>query len=188
MKYGSAEKWMVLLTALCGMLLPSCSFLPRDLTFSKGNLVSFGYQESFLQIPCYYTVEIGQADHPYRGEPAVSLRLPDGTLIRTDRFNADLLREKSERSIIDPPLRIDQQGWSKGIEEIRIGGYRFLVEGGKVVWFGVYAWINHKNVEPAPVIGDAEGSTFYQMPLTEAELTRLFGKPDRLSHDYGGPL
>ncbi len=188
MKTENVNPWLAICACMCSILLTSCSPFPRTLTFAKDNLVSRGTQGSFSLASRYESIEFGRPDLPYGGNPVISLSLPDGTVIRTDHFDIDLLRKKSDRIIIDPRMRIEQQGWPKGIEEIRVGGFLFLVAAEKVVWFGVYSRINHEQIMPAPEIGDAQGLDYHRMPFTEATLIRLFGKPETLHKDLGDLL
>ena len=168
--------------AVLVVLLAACSVFPRAITYRRPGIVGHGTQGAWSTRIRYYAVEIGDPSRPVAACTVVTLKLPDGTTVRTDRLDLSTLKKLSAQISRNPPLR-SGHGWPSGLEEIRIGDYSFLVVQGKVVSVLVGAGRPSDPAASTLEIGDAQGMLFYSLPLAHKQLTRLFGKPETLSKD-----
>jgi hypothetical protein len=136
----------------------------------------------------YDRVEIGTPGQPFEGRPVVTLLLSNGTSLRTDRLDADGLRACAQRSTRNPRLWIDQRGWPRGVEEIAIDGYRFLVLRDKVIAVFMATQWDFGDTTPPPTIADGAAREFHRLPLDEKTLNALFGEADVRFEDFADPL
>ena len=172
----------ITLVAILVVPLVACSVFPRRITYRSPGIVGHGTQDAWSTRIRYYALEIGDPSQPVSACQVVTLKLPDGTTLRTDQLDVPQLMKLSARIYKDPPLR-SGHGWPSGLEEICIGNYSFLVVEGKVVSVLVGAGRTADPAESALEIGDAQGTLFYNLPLAHRQLTHLFGKPETLSKD-----
>ncbi|HEY5657132.1 MAG TPA: hypothetical protein VIY27_05040 [Myxococcota bacterium] len=189
---GAAAIVALLLTAT------DCALLPKLLRYHRGNVTAIGYAESSFSRAAFSEIQIGTPGHPFRGEPVLTLELPDGSRVRTDRLDAVDLRARADRVVphgaeLGPAtwlLSVGEEGWRPGVEEIVLGGYRFLVLEGEVVGIGIRARrdVYRGFLEPRPAIAGASGEVFHRLPLDRKTLIALFGKPDALYEDLADPL
>ena len=162
--------------------LAACSVLPRTITYRRPGIVGKGTQGAYTTRIRYYSIEIGDPSRPVAACTVVTLKLPDGTTVRTDRLDLSMLKKLGARTSQNPPLR-SGHGWPSGLEEIRIGDHSFLVVQGEVVSVLIGAGRPSDPAASVLEIGDAQGMLFYSLPLAHKQLTRLFGKPETLSKD-----
>ena len=173
-------QWTLL--ALLFLLLAACSVFPRRITYRSPGVAGSGTQGAYSTRILYDSLEIGSPERPLESVSAVTLKLPDGTTLRTDRLDVSGLRKGSTRILQHPPLRADR-GWPSNLEEICLGAYSFLVVEGKVVSILIGSGRPSGPAHPPAEIGDAGGTAFYRFPLTQKQLVRLFGKPETLHKD-----
>jgi len=188
------------LTALAALVLAAagCALLPKLLRYHWANVTAIGYAESSFSAASVSEIQIGTPGSPFRGEPLLTLELPDGSRVRTDRLDAADLRARADHVFAHPEgvgaagwlLPVGEQGWRPGVEEIVLGGYRFLVLDGEVVGIRISARsdVYRGFLEPRPAIADAAGEVFHRLPLNRRNLIALFGKPDALYEDLADPL
>ena len=162
--------------------LVACSVFPRTITYRRPGIVGHGTQGAWSTRIRYELLQIGDPGMPLAACQVVTLKLPDGAIVRTDRLDIAALVKLSAHIYKDPPMR-SGAGWPAGLEEIRIGDTSFLVAEGQVVSVLVGAGRVSDPAASALQIGDAQGTFFYNLPLAHKQLTRLFGKPDTLSKD-----
>jgi hypothetical protein len=166
----------------------ACLVLPYRLTYRRANVTAHGYRPAWSLGGSFDRIEIGTPEQPFRGEPALVLELPDGSQLRSDRLEPTALRARAERVVRDPRIWIEQEGWPVGIEEIALGGYRFLVRDDQVVAiFAASHWYG-REVRPAPALALAEGGPFHRLPLARGSLIALLGEPETLVEDVADLL
>jgi hypothetical protein len=173
---------LLILVAMLIVPLVACSVFPRIITYRSPGIVGHGTQGAWSTRIRYHSVEIGNPGRPVAACPVVTLKLPDGTIVRTDRLDVTQLLQVSAHLYEDPPLR-SAAGWPSGLKEIRIGDYGFLVVEGKVVSVLVGSGRASNPAASTLAIGDAQGTLFYDFPLAPKHLTHLFGKPHSVSKD-----
>jgi len=171
------------LLAAWALLAGGCLLLGWRLTYHRANVTAYGSRPPGLAGDSFDRIEIGAPERPFQGEPVLTLELPDGTTLRTDQLDVAALRARAERVTRDPRLWVEQHGWPAGIEEIALGGYRFLARDDRVVAIVLLSWWNGEEVRPAPAIAEADGRTLHRLPLDRRTLVALFGEPEHLSVD-----
>jgi hypothetical protein len=153
----------------------SCSLLPRAVEYVNANVHCFGTQEHALKKLEYSTIWMGTPQQPYSGEPVVTLRLPGGITVRSDQLDVAWLRTNSDRKASRRARSLlVEQGWPVNSEELALHSYRFVVLDSRVLALGFGMW------EPSspPMIGDADGRAFHQLPLQNEVILQLFGPPE----------
>jgi len=179
-------KWTAPLLCV-GVLIAGCAVLPREVTFVRGNIRCEGLQDDLFSATKYSTVWVGTAREPYSGSPRLTLRFPDGVAVRTDQLEVNWLRARADQST---PRRasslLAEQGWAAGSEELSVAGYRFVVQGDKVLSFGIGFDPLHQQLRPE--FGDADGKVFHRPPFREGDLVALIGPPDNVRKRIAGGL
>ncbi len=187
-------------TALAALVIAAagCVLLPKLLRYHRANVTAIGYAESSFSAASFSEIQIGRPGSPFRGEPVLTLELPDGSRVRTDRLDAADLRARADRVSVHPEgmgaagwlLPVGEQGWRAGVEEIVLGSYRFLVLDAEVVGIRISAGreVYRGFLEPRPAVADAAGEVFHRLPLDRKTLIALFGRPDALYEDLADPL
>jgi len=140
---------------------------------------------------------VGCPSMPYTGDPALLIRLPDGTVVNTATIDVGNLKAKA-KSITDltgarfcdigtPSMDLDENAkWPDGAQELQIYGCLFRVHSNRLIGFEIfyhdlkeepYERINYGTI---PAISRPGEVTMYQFPLKQSEVIRIFGKPDRI--------
>jgi hypothetical protein len=160
-------------------LVTGCALMPRTVEFSRGNVQSRGTQDHLFTATEYSSLWIGTPAEPYAGQPPLTLRFPDGTSLRSDRLDVFWLKMHADRTAPRrAPSLLAEQGWPANTEELAVGGFRFVVQGDRILGFG-FGLLDSRE-PPAAEIGDAEGQVFYRSPFRKAALVALFGPADRI--------
>lgn len=171
-------------TVLLAVSVAACTLLPKRLTYERANVIAHGERAAgVMSGASYYRIDIGSPERPFRNEPALTLLLADGSLLRTDRLDVAVLRARAQRITREPRLWIDQEGWPGGIEEIAIDGYRFLVLDDAVVAVLMATRWNFGDTTPPPTVAGADATVFHRLPLDQKTLVALFGEPEALFED-----
>lgn len=177
-----------LLAMLC-VSIAACTLLPKRLTYQRANVVAHGERATGVATRgSYYRIEIGTPERPFRGEPVLTLLLSDGSSLRTDRLDVAVLRTRAQRITREPRLWIDQGGWPRGIEEIAIDGYRFLVRDDAVVAVFMATRWDFDDTTPPPTVAAPDATVLHQLPLDLKTLVALFGEPETLFEDLSDLL
>jgi len=165
-------------------LVSGCVLMPRAVEYVHGNVRSLGTQDNLFAAAEYSSLWIGTPLEPHAGWPSITLRFPDGTSVRSDRLDVAWLRANADSAAPRrAPSLLAEHGWLADAEELAVGGFRFVVQAGRVVGFGFDRLDSRET--PAPEIGATEGLVFHRPPLRESALVALFGPLDRYGHQAG---
>ena len=182
----SCVRWTASLLCV-GVLVAGCAVLPREVIFVRGNIRCEGVQDDLFSATKYSTVWVGTSREPYSGSPRLTLRFPDGVAVRTDQIEVNWLRARADHST---PRRASSllvdQGWAAGSEELSVAGYRFVIQGEKVLGFGIS--FDPLCQQLRPPLGDASEKVFLRPPFRERDLVALFGRPDTVRKRIAGGL
>lgn len=185
----SGLPWRMALAAMLCVFMAACTVLPKRLTYRRANVVAYGERRAGVATRASYDrIEIGTPEQPFRGEPALTLLLDDGSSLRTDRLDVAVLRERAQRITLEPKLWIDQGRWPQGVEEIAIDGYRFLVLDDAVVAVLMATRWDFDETTPPPTIAGPDAAVHHRLPLDLKSLVSLFGEPETLSEDVADLL
>lgn len=124
-------------------------------------------------VASYYQVEIGQPLDPHA--PRIWLKLPEGKIIDRPWFNFNFLQQAG---FVNAPDKEYQPGSPYSQELVR-SGVAFCFS------YGTLELIRFTETAGTPVgIGLEHGKEFYSLPLSQQQLEKLFGKPDRMSDKF----
>ena len=122
----------------------------------------------------YSSIIIGQPGAPLDGKFMFSIRLNNGTILKsTDFYYAQISSCAKEVK----PFRKNNE-WGEEIKEFTIDGMCFVFLKEHCVSFRAN-YVKLPDKIYAPEIGTADKKEFYKMPLSEVQLEHIFGKPER---------
>ena len=123
----------------------------------------------------------------------LTLRMPDGKLLRTSEITPEVVwpytffshignkfPHTSVHGRVQFGVLFDCSFWASG------GGYNFEFQDGRLVAVGAGGNNPSRPESCRPGIGNADGTIMYWMPLTEKQLTNLFGPFLRKEEVWGG--
>jgi hypothetical protein len=115
-------------------------------------------------------------------DSALTLRMPDGQQLRTDAFTPEVVwpytffgkiggkfPTNNVKAQVHYEVLFDCTFWTSG------GGYSFEFQNGRLVALDAAGDSANRPESCRPGIGNADATVMYAMPLTEEQLTNLFG-------------
>ncbi len=124
-------------------------------------------------VASYYQVEIGQPLDPHA--PRIWFKLPEGKIIDRPWF---VFKYLEQAGFVNLPDKEYQPG-SPYSHELTRSGVAFCFS------YGTLEMIRLTETAGIPVgIGLEHGKEFYTLPLSQEQLEKLFGKPDRMSDKF----
>lgn len=138
----------------------------------------------------YSNLLIGSPNCPYNGDPALVILLPSGTEVNLTEISTDQLKKQvssvsSVGGYVFTDIGSDSLAagsrWPAGTERLQIQSWVFFVHDDRILSFRVYyrsdrwKWAGQK-----PALRAASEAVFYEFPLNQKEVIRVFGKPDKI--------
>ncbi len=172
--------WIAVVALVGGfLLLRSCQ---NVWLYDKGNIRFFS-----LWGTQYQSLVVGTPTRPYRGEPAMLVRLSDETVIDLDQIEVVQLIGKCKgrsslsgmpfSSMGSPPMEPDTK-WPDGTLRLQDESRVFIVHDGKLMSFQL-SWGETDEGRP-PEIADKRTGQWHQLPLSELAVIELFGAADQI--------
>ncbi len=156
--------------------LSACAHVSR---FEKDALVAHGEVLNGATEPLYYSIYVDCSRAVDTCILNASLKLtPDAEPLTLLQMRPDLVARYL--SIFIPPANWPQQWKEKAKDEDAYagGGFHIRFKNGSLLSVGICS--HCAGGREHPVVGTPDGHRFYSLPLTEQQLTEVFGKPDRL--------
>lgn len=158
-------------------MLPSGCLVSQLAHYERDDMSAVGTRPP-LSRSRFHEVTFGTPERPWDGSPAFTLVLPDGRKIASAELTPAFVRSLPESSEGGA-----WRGWGPHVVGIVAEPYAFALLGDRVVAIRAYAYRHDgSKVAFTPVLGDASGKHMVRFPLSYDELTRLVGKPERLTH------
>jgi len=123
----------------------------------------------------FYSLTIGSPASPLAQNATFTVCLSDKTVLRPADFSRDRI-ERLATSRTTPPAK---DGWGEGAVDFSFEGISFIFANSICLCFRAN-WVRLPSATYAPQIGTADGKRFYRMPLSQAQVEEIFGKPDRV--------
>lgn len=160
---------------LAGMLW-ACANVSR---LEKGSLVAHGELLDGAQVPLYYSIWI-DVNKP------VDTRIMDAHVkFRKDAPPLKLSALRPELVAQYLPLFTPPPQWpdylkqkAKEDDAYSGGGFHVTFKNGRLLSVGLCSHCAEGRAYP--VVGRPDGQKFYELPLTEGQVTEIFGSPDRI--------
>jgi hypothetical protein len=126
-------------------------------------------------VASYHEIEIQEPAAV--GAPGVLLQLPNGRVLDRKSFTYDTLKQAG---LISPEGQ-DYQPGNTYSNELSRYGLSFFFLNGRLMLLRL-----SETTGPGPAVGIAgeRSKQFYHLPMTEDELHRLFGRPDRSKDEF----
>ncbi len=172
--------WIAVVTLVGGvLLLRSCQ---NVWLYDNGNIRFVSLSGTQHQ-----SLVVGTPTRPYRGEPAMLVRLSDETVIDLEQIEVVQLIAKCKgrsrlsgvpfSSIGSPPMEPDTK-WPDGTLRLQDESRVFIVHDGKLMSFQL-SWGEADAGRP-PEIADKRTGQWRQLPLSEPAVIELFGAADQI--------
>lgn len=180
---------MPFLGILMALATLAAGCLTHSVTYRRGSVEARGTRKP-MGSPSFHFVSIGVPARPWDGRhPEFRLELPGGRRIASVALTAEVVRSLAGRKVLGEALRIGQQGWPEGVEEVDLEPFYFVLLADRVLAVeagafqrpeGMVSVYTLRPLEAAapPAIGDA--AVLYRLPLSLEQLIRLFGEPETL--------
>ena len=157
-------------------ILSACANVSR---FEKDTLVAHGEHLNNAAEVLYYLISI-ESDKIIDA-PAMDILLkltPDATPLLLSELRPESVARYLPR--FTPPPQWPEHWKKKAMEKESYsgGGFHITFNKGHVVFVGICSHCSGGREHP--VIGTADGHTFYSLPLTEQQLKAVFGPPNRV--------
>jgi len=166
----------VVLAAL--ILLTACANVSR---FEKGAFVAFGQKLDGSPEPLYYLMRMDLSRSNPAETPAFSLKLSEnGPPVPWDRLTVDTVSAHLPK-FVPPPVWPEKWKAEAAKRDAYEGaGYYIAFRDGRLEYLGLCSHCGKDFPEPPPGIGPPDGATFFRLPVTEAQLVSVVGRPDRI--------
>jgi len=160
----------------CAILLSSCSNVLR---FEKDNVVAFGEKLNGSPEPLYYLIRIDMTESIDNQLESFLLKLsPDAQPISVKELHPELV-SRYLQTFIPPPQWPDiVKEKIKDLDIYEKNGFNVSFKNGQL--YSVSICSHCANGKESPVVGTPNGEHFYTLPLTEQQITEVFGSPDRV--------
>jgi len=136
----------------------------------QGNIKAYGNR--FIGPIRYDYISIGTPEKPWDGQSMFSIILHDNTHLQSSDFSLEQIEAHTTNSWIYPEVR---GGFPKGSKSFSTPNFRFLFsESDQLVSFSARVPKKDKSAGPT-LLGTYDGSIFYNLPLNEAQVHKLFG-------------
>ena len=168
------------------MLFSGCRFGNEQLLY-KDNLECYGTNYLGWGNGDYRTFTIGTPEKPfYKSSFKFSIRLPEGTVLKSTEFTEEKILETNGIKTCDPP----DFGWLSKTTVYyypfsttypQVGLYQWYFKDSKLVSFDAEAGDPEmRDNANSAYIGTFSGNKFYTMPLTVEQIEEIFGNPDKI--------
>ncbi len=173
--------FVLLATLGSGCLVRQTVYYERDFVMARGSRPPLSWSS-------FHEVTFGRPGKPWDGNPAFTLVLPDGRKIHSAELTPAFVRSLPGRSTGG---RFIQDGWTSRVVEVLVEPYAFALLEERVVAVRACALpedgklLSCYSLTPlpsAPMLGDAAGKRLERLPLSYERMSRLFGKPERLTY------
>ena len=173
MKYMSVL--VIFLLCVTGCALPNqrlwykANIKADGLTKRKGNAI-------------YHGIRIGTDEIPYDGRPTFAIRLPSGGVLSSDDFSEPKIRPIALALLKTGDSRITHDQ-SCGKSHYFIEGVTFTYKQNQLVSIYI-SRLSASGKKYITQIAKTTNETFWPLPISEENLTKIFGLPDKTNEYF----
>ena len=167
---------LILIVIFFAAIFSACANVSR---FQKDSLTAHGELFGGSKEPLYYSIRIDIASSADERPMSFLMKLsPDSPPIASNRLYPELVARYL------PPFTPPSQWpdtWKQKAKEEDIysgNGFDIIFKNGKLLSIGICSHCAGRR--EYPIVGSQDGKHFYTLPLTEQEVTEVFGSPDRI--------
>jgi len=168
-------RW-ILIGILLAVTLSACANVSR---FEKGSLVAHGELLDGSREPLYYSIWVDFKKSVDASTMSSLLKLsPDSPSIALGKLRPELVARYL--APFTPPPQWPE-AWKEKAKEDEVyagGGFNIRFKEGQLLSVGICSHCAEGREHP--IVGTPDGHHFYILPLTERQITEIFGPPDRI--------
>ena len=161
---------------LLATTLSACANVSR---LQRESLVAFGEQLNGASAPLYYLIRLDLMKSATARTTSFFLKLsPDSPAIAFSDLRPELVA--SYLPPFTPPKEWPEFLKEKAKKDVAYagGGFHITFENNRPTYIGICSHCN--NGREYPTVGTPDGQHLYTLPLTEQQLSEVFGSPDRV--------
>jgi len=169
-------RWILIGMMLLAGMLPACANVWR---LERGSLVAHGELLNGAHEPLYYLIGI-EIDKSFDARTMSSLvkLTQDAGPLSLAELRPELVAQYL-RPFTPPPQWPDK--WKQKAREddsYSGGGFHIRFKNGRLIFVGICS--HCAGGREYPFVGTPDGQQFYMLPLTERQITEVFGSPKRI--------
>lgn len=161
---------------LLATTLTACANVSR---LQRESLVAFGEQLDGASAPLYYLIRLDLKKSANARTTSFFLKLsPDSPAIAFSDLRPELVARYLPP--FTPPKEWPEFLKEKAKKDVAYagGGFHITFENNRPTYIGICSHCN--NGREYPTVGTPDGQHLYTLPLTEQQLSEVFGSPDRV--------
>ena len=168
---------LLFLLSILFCLAQGCSTLAHYTGYIKDNIKIIGARNAYSSKAVFYDMEIKYNDKNQINTnlPSFSIKLLNGIVIFSKQF-----KYKYISSLPNIKKYISKD--DAKITDYMIDGFLFSFYGKNLIFFRTDRFQGGK--EYTPMIGNKDGTIFYKFPLTQNQIEKIFGKPDKYENKH----
>lgn len=166
----------ILIGILLATTLTACANVSR---LQRESLVAFGEQLEGSSESLYYLIRLDLKKSPNSRTTNFSLKLsPDSPTIAFEELRPQLVARYLPP--FTPPEQWPEHLKEKAKQDVTYagGGFHITFADDRPVYVGICS--HCYNRREYPVVGTPDGQHLYELPLTELQISEVFGSPDRI--------
>lgn len=168
-------RWILIGILLAGTL-SACANVSR---LEKGSLVAHGELLDGSQEPLYYTIWLDfKKVADVRTMRSLLKLSPDNPAVALEELRPELVARYLPAFIPPPQWPEAWKNKAKQDEVYAGGGFNICFKEGQLLSVGICS--HCAGERESPVVGTPDGQHFYTLPLTQRQVTEVFGPPDRI--------
>lgn len=166
----------ILILILLAAILSACANVSR---FEKNSLVAHGQLLDGSHEPLYYIIWVDFRKSVDARTMSSLLRLsPDSPPFALEKLRPELVARYLPPFTPPPQWPDSLKQKAKEDDAYAGGGFHIRFKEGKLLYVGICS--HCAGGRENPIVGSPDGQNFHMLPLTEQQITEVFGSPDRI--------